>query len=322
MAFDPVPLAIGQGAQHTDDVWRAFANAATQDSQGTNLPGDMKVTALGTPGEAVTVAAGAVVIRNVQKPGQSYVGLAYSATNVPIPRNNTGAVVRHLLVARIIDPDFSPWQPSGSPGAPNTDVATGPYFEPFLVSGVASNVTKASQVISNYSAVALARIDVASVASGASPVTTAMIVDCRALARPRTGFAYDVQACTVQSLSTTLTTFFTFPSNSLQVYIPRWATHAQVSVDFTGLALTTPGIVGNGRVVLNGVAGPSVTLDANIAGQERTTFIALGEFDVRAIQDTTVAVTTQFNRTQYTGAVQTDTRTLLRYDIRFSERVV
>jgi hypothetical protein len=319
VAFDPVPLAIGNGALHSDDVWRVAANAFSRDAQGIVLPGQMKVTALGTPGPAVSVAPGGVLVRNVQSPGQSYVGRAGTATQVAIAPNNSGAVRRDLIIARIIDPDFAPWQPSGSPGAPNVSVADGPYFEPFVVSGVASNVTRASQVVS-YSAVALARVDVPATTTN---ITSAMIVDCRELAQPRVAFAYDVQTAAAQTLTTTLNSAVTFPSNSLQVYVPRWATHAQVSVDFTGLVLNSPGIVGDGRVDFGGTNGPWVTLDANIAsGQERTTFITLGEFLVTAVADTTVTLTTEFQRRQYTGIVSADTRTLLRYDVRFSERVI
>lgn len=317
MAFDPVPLAIGGGAQHTDEVWRSFANAATRDSQGINLPGDLKVTSGGAG--VATIAPGAAIIRNAQAPGQSYVGRAGTPTNYPYPSNVGGAgVTRHLLIARIIDPDFAPWQPSGSPGAPNTSVANGPYFEPFLVSGVASGVTRASQVVS-YSALALARIDMA---AGAS---TGTFVDCREMAQPRVGFAFDVQKVpAVDTLTTAQTTYRDFTTSSLQVYIPRWATHAQVSIDILSL---NAGIANaDFRANLAGTAGTDVPFDnAASAGQlERVPFAVYAEFDVRAVQDSVTTLKLQARRTTVanTGTLNADTRTLLKYDVKFSERVV
>jgi hypothetical protein len=306
-------------------VWRSFANAATRDSQGINLPGDLKVTALGTPGEAVNIATGATIIRNAQQPGESYIGRARTTTQVAIPRNNTGSVVRHLLIARIIDPDYSPWQPSGSAGAPNTDVATGPYFQPFLVSGVAANVVRASQVVS-YAAVALARIDVASVASGASPVTQAMIVDCREMAQPRIAFAYDIQrGLSTEFVAVTDTTYKDWPSNSLQVYVPRWATHAQVTADLLGIKTTGDSDMVM-RTSLGGSVSPDVVFDNNIppGATESVPFSAYGEFLVTGVQDTTVTLKTQAKRTlvSNTGLIYFDTKQFIKYDVRFSERVV
>ena len=331
MAFDPVPLAIGEGAEHTDDVWRAFANAATRDSQGVVLPGDMKVTALGSPGEAVIIAPGSAVIRNAQKAGQSYVGHAPTATQVAVPRNNTGSVVRHLLIARVIDPQFSPWQPSGTPGAPNVDVETGPYFEPFLISGVASNVTRASQVVS-YSAVALARLDVASVGSGASPVTNAMIVPTRELAQPRTGFAYDIQTpASNQNLALTTGGFIDWPTNSLQVYVPRWATHAQVKIHLNGILGFVGGSDSLHRVNFAGSVGPNAVWDYNgYTGQaagdaEMIPLSMYGEFNVQAVQDSTVTVKPQASRNNvgsHLGVESIWTRHQIEFDIKFSERVV
>lgn len=321
MAFDSVPLAIGNGALHSDDVWRVAANAFSRDSQGIVLPGQYKVTALGTPGAAVTIATGGAVIRNAQSPGQSYVGRAGTTTQVAIAPNNTASTRRDLIIGRIIDPDFAPWQPSGTPGAPNVDVASGPYWEPFVVSGVASNVTRASQVVS-YSAVALARIDIP---ANTTAITQAMIVDCRELAQPRVGFAYDVQTGpSVQSVLVSNTTFFDWPTNSLQLYVPRWATHAQASARF--LSIKSSGLADmNVRVVLGGTNGPNAVFDNNEpSGTESVPFAAYGEFNVTAVQDSMVTLKTQAQRTAptNTGTIYFDTRQFIEYDVKFSERVI
>lgn len=324
MAFDPVPLAIGQGAAHTDDVFRVAANIFSRDSQGVALPGQMKVAALGTPGAAVTIAPGGVVIRNVQNPGQSYVGRAATSTQVSIAANATGSVRRDLIIARIIDPDFSPWQPSGSPGAPNVSVADGPYFEPFVVSGVASGTTKASQVV-GYSAVELARVDVP---ANTSAITSGMIVDLRALAQPRIGFAYDVQTgpAVGQALPIPQAAFVDYPTNSLSVYVPRFATHAQVMASVS-LSMGGPANA-DFRTNFAGVAGPIYPLDYNYTpagnlGAETLNFLVYGEFLVTAVQDSTVVLKTQARRTlTTTGVINFDTQNQIAYDVRFSERVI
>jgi hypothetical protein len=237
VSFDPVPIAIGNGAVLQDDVFRVFANAATRDSEGVVLPGQFKTTALGSPGAAVSIAPGGLVVRNAQKTGESYIGRAQTATQVSISPNNGGSTRRDLVLARIIDPDYSPWQPSGTPGAPNTSVPNGPYFEPYVLSGVGA-VTSAAQAGITYSAVALARVDMP---AGAQTVQSGYITDLRQLAQPRIGFAYDVQTvASSQQLLVTDTTAKDWPLNSLQVYVPRWATHAQV-----GITLLTVGTDGN-----------------------------------------------------------------------------
>lgn len=333
MAVDPVPFVIGAGAVHSDEVWRVFANAATRDSEGVALPGNCKVTALGTPGEAVNVAAGGLIIRNAQAPGQSYVARVIDSTQINIPRNNSGSVVRHLLIGRIIDPDFAPWQPSGTPGAPNVSVPDGPYFELFLVSGVGAGVTRASQVVT-YSALALARIDVPSTGSGPSPVTTANIVDCRELAQPRVGFAFDIQqVVSQQTLALNTGGWIDWPSNSLSMFIPRWATHAQATIRINSILGFPSGSDALFRVNLAGATGISADWDFNApSGLVSTDAIAqplsmYGEFDVRALQGTTVVVKPQANRNNvagpHGGVMRVDaTQHQVEFDIRFSERVV
>jgi hypothetical protein len=83
MAFDLVPWAI-EGASTDAALARVLANIASKNAEGINLPGDFKVTALGTPGPQVNIAPGGMVVRNAQAPGESYVGIARSS-----PRSST-----------------------------------------------------------------------------------------------------------------------------------------------------------------------------------------------------------------------------------------
>lgn len=335
MAFDPVPLAIGQGAVHSDEVFRILASAATHDSQGVILPGQMKVVALGTPGAAVTIQPGAVVVRNHAGYGESYVGRAPSATQVPIAANNTGSVRRDLIIARVIDPDFSPWQPSGSPGAPNTSIPNGPYFEPHVISGVPSGTVRASQVV-NYSAVELARVDVP---ANTSAVTNAHIVDLRSLVSPRTANVYDLVAPSGDLvLATNETNWTDWPIASIQVPVPRWATHAQAIIRGAMMGFGAGSGNGNGsadahmRALLNGVAPTTFTpVDHNAHAQQAVTdgliipWSVYGEFVVTAMQDQVVTLKPQARRvleTLTTGRLETNPAFTVEFDVRFSERVV
>src|SRR5687768_16449625 len=117
MAVNPVPLAIGQGAVTDDDVFRRMINGLSRDSEGVALPGDFKVTATPTASGSVNVAPGGMVLRNHGQSGQSYYADAPTTTAVSSGLTTAGY---HMVVARIIDPQYAPWQPSGTPGAPNT----------------------------------------------------------------------------------------------------------------------------------------------------------------------------------------------------------
>lgn len=331
MAFDSVPWAIGGGALHSDEVARIFANAATRDAQGVLLPGNLKVTALGTPSGAVTIAAGAAVIRNQQAAGQSYIGRAGSSTQVSVSANNSGSIRRDLLIAEVVDPDFAPWQPSDVP-----DPASGPYFRPRIISGVAANTTTLAQAGLTSSGVPLARIDIP---NGTVNITNAMIVDLRSLAQPRTGFAFDVQAVASQQILALAQTAYTdWPLNSLGVYVPPWATHAQVGINLQSpLGYGAGSGNGNGnadayvRVNMNGLTSNPSVWDWNAPSNLAVTdaigipVTAYGEFDVQAMRGQTVVVKPQAARYATgvnTGKVVLDTWHQVEFDVRFSERTV
>lgn len=324
MAFNPVPLAIGNGAVHSDDVQRIANNILSGNSQGVNLPGDFKVTATGPASGSVTIAPGGMVLRNAQLAGQSYVADAPTPTAWSSGLTQAGS---HLIIARIIDPDFAPWQPSGTPGAPNTSVANGPYFQPFTVPGVGNTVTRASQVVT-YTAEALARIDNP---SGSGTITPDMIKDLRRLATKRTDFAYDRQSgpATPDFVTTSETNWHDWPSNSFQVDVPDWATHLQAMVDLH-ISVEGPANV-DLRVNFGGLTGPTSFFDYNGTpaaggmGAETVPITVYGEFDVRTFQGQRVTLKTQARRTfasEATGNAVMGPAEQLTYDCRFSERVV
>ena len=288
MAFDTVPWAIGYGAEVSEETARVFANIASGDSQGIALPGDLKVTALTVPGGAVQIAPGGVVIRNRQAPGQSYVGRAGTVTQVPIAPTGSSGPRSDLLIARVRDPDYAPWQPYTDP----EEIAHGPYFEPFVISGVPSN-TKFAEDIVTYSAEALARIDIP---ANTATITNAMITPLRRLANPRQWTDKDTQAAVGQTLVPADKTYRQFPANSMSTTVPRWATHALVVWTFATLAVT--GSAGlQSRVHIGNLVGTQVSpfdyiRPPQFAGDvvDNRTHVAAELFDVRSLRGQTVQV--------------------------------
>jgi hypothetical protein len=317
MSFEGVPWAIGGGASHSDELLRVACNAWTRDAEGIVLPGDMKVTALGTPGTAVQIAGGAVIVRNTQAAGQSYIGRAGSVTQISPASTGVGVTRSDLIIVRVKDPDFSPWSPPG-------DLANGPYFEPFIQAGVGAGVTTAAGAGITYAAVALARI---TIPPSTTVFTNGMITDLRVLAQPRIGFAYDVQAgaSPADYILISETSYVDWPLNSLQVPVPRWATHAQVTAS---MSVSAEGPCNaNVRCNLGGATGPVYAFDYNGAllnGAELLPFSTYGEFNVTGVQGTTVTLKTQAQRVNVgaTGNVGIGPQQQVVYDVRFSERII
>ncbi len=319
MSFDGVPWAIGGGAEHTDELLRVAANAWSRDSEGIVLPGDLKVSQLSTPGGAVQIADGAAVVRCKQAAGMSYIGRAGTSTQVSIAP--TGGSPRHdMVIGRVIDPDYSPWVPYTDP----EQIAHGPYWEPFVVSGVSAGATTLADAGITYSGVPLARVDIP---ASTSTIIDAYIVDLRGLAQPRIGFAYDLQqVAAYDAIGIGETTWFDWPVRSLAVKVPRWATHAMACITIA-YGTNEYACDADLRVNMAGMTGPTFIIDHNATGagwDERFQIQVYAEFDVRAYQDSLVTVKPQAKRTYVgnTGTLYVDTWAQVAFDVRFSERAV
>lgn len=310
---------------------RVLANLASRDSEGILLPGDFKVTQLGTPGGGVQISTGAMVLRNVQSPGESYVGLARTVTTQPISPT-TSSSRSDLVVARVIDPDFSPWQPYTDPNM----IANGPYFEPFVLSAVSPSTVAAGQVVS-YSAYALARIDLP---TNTTNILNSMIHDLRGLANPRNSTVYQWQSVAAQNrLTTSQTTWVDWPGNSLQVTVPPWATTATVAIRLNGPlgygfsgGGSADGVDAYMRVNFNGdTSGPVAVFDFNAPTNLAATDAMMvpismyGNFDCRAVQGETIVVKPQaerYNVGVHSNVLEMDTWHQVEFDIRFSETTI
>lgn len=260
MAFDGGPWAVENGAYTSAAAARAAHYAATNGEQGITRPGDLKVTPTPTASKAVRIATGSATLLNQQAPGESYQGLARSFTDVPISVN--GASRNDLIIAQIIDPDFPPWQESDVP-----DPVNGPYFKPHVLQGVSASTTKATDVVPQYSALALARIAVP-----ASGNITGGITDLRALAQPHSWArnfggppASQVNYVPGMADGGDPFTMATFSNVNPDVYIPAWATHHDVVASAIGVR--TDGALNNGAALVRlgpqagGLYGPHINYD-------------------------------------------------------------
>ncbi|SDN78989.1 hypothetical protein [Geodermatophilus sp. DSM 45219] len=264
MAVRPVPFVI-EGALHSDEVFRGALSASTQEAQGVCLPGHLKVTATSTPSGQVQVAPGAALIKNRQQPGESYYGSTDNQPTLVSVDPMLSGTRYDLIVMRIIDPNFAPWQPSGTPGAPNTSTTVGPYCQIVAIKGVDANTTSADFL--GYSAVALARVKM----TNTSNVTE--IADLRELAQPRTWTRTlggspapgEVTYPPGSMDSGDPANMVTLSNITPQVRIPKWATHADIVGEVVGFR--TIGSACNGAVTVRlgpqsgGIYGPHVAYD-------------------------------------------------------------
>jgi hypothetical protein len=231
MSWDSVPWFVGGGAEHSPEVARLLAYAATGGAEGIVVPGDLKVVPLAVPGGSVTVSSGAALILNRATGGtaQTYVARNPSADTVGIAPTGSAGGRSDLIVAQIEDPFMAgePWQAPANPKA-------GPYVFTRVIPNVPAGTTRLQDVpgYTGRSAVTLARVDLP---ASTGTVTAAMITDLRALARPRqSSETYADLGASRSTLSST--SYTTFPAYRPGVPVPTWATHMRVDVTIAQLS--------------------------------------------------------------------------------------
>lgn len=169
MAFEPHPWFIGlEGVEHSAEVARMLAWAATSGASGIIEPGDLKVRAQTVPSDSVRIAPGGFVVESKYSGArqQSYIERAPTETVLEVPATGSSGGATRYVVARVTDPDY----PGGGtiPAVPND--AT--YAAPYLVSSLSSTRTE----------VVLAKIVQP---ANTAAITNTMITDMRTVANPR-----------------------------------------------------------------------------------------------------------------------------------------
>lgn len=258
MTWSGVPWFVGGGAQHAVEVARLLAYASTNGREGVVERGDCKVLATATPGNQVRVSSGGVVLKNYNAgaANQSYIGRNVGDDLITVPAQGSGSGRSDLLIARVEDPQYSPWPTPANPAA-------GPYIFTRLIPSVPNTTTSARQLGLTYPAIALARIDIP---ASTSTITQAMIKDVRQLFWPQeTRTITTYEPATNQQLLAVA--FSLWPSTQPTITIPEWATWVEMQMTLTGiLRAGTIRTVGQVRCVIapgnpNTLVGTGVTYD-------------------------------------------------------------
>jgi hypothetical protein len=236
VSFDPVPWAVGGGAEMSTDVLRTLAHAATH--EGVIDAGDLKILPLEVPGGSVRWSPGSAVIDN-RSPGgggQKYVARnPVGSTEIVTPINPTGSGGGRsdLIVVRVEDPQYPPWDPYTDP----EQIKFGPYVFPRVIENVGAGVTHASQLPAPYntqSMLAVARVDLP---ASTATVEAGHIVDLRGVAQARESRTVRVfHATTVYERDPAYSTErFWLPHLNELIFCPAWATRMRVVLSVNGL---------------------------------------------------------------------------------------
>lgn len=327
MTWDPVAWFLGGGAQHSPEVARLLAFAATSAAEGIVTPGDLKVVPLATPGSSVRVLAGACLILNRAAGGaqQTYVARNISEDVKGIAATGTGSGRNDLVIAQIKDP-FMP----GEPWADPADVTVGPYIFTEVVPNVPTAATATPQDASAYLRTqGITGIPLAAVIlpANSSVVGTAQLKDLRRLALPREKrVTVPLYTLDPQILTTVSPSWQEFPTTKPLVDVPEWATHAHVTITVAQL-VQEPNAVNRADLVaqLGDKVSPGVQVNIAAGPQARSTVLVSSEVTVSHLAGTTTTVKMIGRRTNTDvapGSIALDIYSQVIFDVTFSERVV
>lgn len=293
MTFENTAWAIN-GSQLGSSLARRAEFAAVGGAQGIVQKADLKVQQLAVPGVGILIGAGVGLISNDYQtvPNETYVVSNPSSHTIPsaeMPAANPSA--KSYIVAVVVgDPDFSqtghPWMGSDDP--PAGQEITFQYVRPTLIEVSAGATT----LNVDYPALVLARIDVP---ANTTTITNSMIVDLRALARPR-----QEQHIFVGNPWTAASPVY-IPSGSAfadwgsaqfapSVKVPSWAKRAIIVTSINGVRVvdSSVNIAGGIRTQLGSVVGYATSFDlpAGRVGAQRDNFQTAGSYDVSAVAGT------------------------------------
>ena len=240
MAFEPHPWFIGlEGVEHSAEVARTLAWAATNGASGVIKPSDMRVKAQTVPSDSVRIMPGGFVVESKYTGAsqQSYIERAPTVTDLEVPATGSSGGATRYVVAQINDGDFQ----GTVPPVPNE----GTYARPLLVSSLSSSRTE----------IVLAKI---TQPANTAAITQSMITDMRTVANPREKKLVFPRPNVTADTGLTLTSTAAFPQGEwfpnvggganngrYDVEVPEWATRMQIRCEWIGVAFNNnPGAGG------------------------------------------------------------------------------
>lgn len=234
MAFEPHPWFIGlEGVEHSAEVARTLAWAATKGRSGIIKPTDLRVRAQAVPDDSVRIDPGGFVVESkyANASCQSYIERNPETTNLEVPATGSSGGATRYVVARITDPDY----PGGGtiPTVPN-DAA---YSAPYLVSSLSSSRTE----------IVLAKI---TQPANTAAITNAMITDMREMANPREETIIAPRPLITSDNGLVLNSMSAYPDGEwfpnagggdntgrYDIFVPEWATHMQIRCEWLGVIM-------------------------------------------------------------------------------------
>lgn len=325
MTWNSAPWAL-DGALTNSKLARLATYAAVGGAEGVVGIGDLKVEPLVAPGGAVRVGPGSALVKNRSTGGtnQTYAVDNSGYDQVTIASTGAGVSRSDLVVARIQDPQYSPWA-----APPVGTEQTYQYVETFVISNVPAGTTSTSTLNGGaglgYSAVALARIDLP---ASTSAVTSGMIVDLRKVARPRNiEYIRHLAATANDTLNPAVGVYKVFPAGIVfSVDVPEWAVVAKVTAFTEGLRLAKAGA---GKMRVGFVDGGATSI-TNI-GDSATTYPARRSYNIggeiavpAAYRGTTRSIRMEgtINATADSEFLTTDLNTSGQIRVRFEELAI
>ena len=307
MGWDPVPWAVGGGAQHSSEVARLVTHIATGGQQGVLGPTDLVVLPLSVPGQGVRAQPGAAVILNKAAGAtkDSYVARMPSEDIVTTAANGSGGVRSDLVIARVENPFIS-----GEPWSLPVDVTVGPYIYTRVIQGVPAGTKTVDALGLGYSAIPLARIDFP---ISTATVTSGMIKDLRTVINPAAPSAqpsddgddecpnYVFVLCPSvanDEHNWTHTTWHDWPADaSWSVKFPKWVTHVEFDIKIVNCKVTAADFWSDHRLLINGVVATLQTVDTaiQVVGKDHRAIVHIcGVYTVpAALRGTTVTAKLQ-----------------------------
>lgn len=281
MAFDPVPWAVGGGAEHSVNVARNDSFVGARGNEGIVGPTSWQVRELNVPGTSVRVSSGVGLIlnRTAGYSSEMYTARSGEETQLAIAATGSGSGRSDLVVVRIEDPYLN-----GSQWQVPVDPTVGPYVNPVVISGVPDTTTAVADLGLGYSAIALARIDIP---ASTGTITQSMITDLRQVANPRRNrelFTYAMVEGETEQGITTIAAGEYFPNLARwDLRIPEWATEMHIVAQMVGARATADQVYGRlwvgigdiGQTSPNALTTQEIRFDTPFgSGVTRQTFIA------------------------------------------------
>lgn len=301
MVWEGVPWMVA-GGEHSAEVGRLLAFAATSAGEGVVGVADCRVVASAIPDGNVNINPGAIGVLNRFAGGasQSYLVRNVGAqVQAMTPQGSSGA--RYDLVCVIIeDPQYP-----GQPDPPS--VTDGPYVRTAVYEDVPAGTVSLQEVDPGQSGYALARVKFD---ASDGTVNQADITDLRDLLNPRVAQfkrILNVAGAGVQAIGGDAIV----PTGAdWQIPVPKWATKVQLEAQWSGLFMSDTGAgngvaTGNGRVTLGALTTANALWRETAFGANnvtRASHMAADELVVpSAIRGTTQALQARLSKTGGAG---------------------